>query len=572
MKHTLTVNLNGKLFNIDNDAYNLLDSYIKSLNSYFAKDSSRKEIIADFEGRIQELLSGRKPNVGDVISIDDVEEVIKQIGKPTEFEVDAEDTNDSSNETKGYAQNEAKRIKRLYRNPNDKMLGGVCSGVATFFNIDVSIIRIILVLLVLFSVGSLIIAYIVLWILLPEAKTAEEQLQMRGEPITIENIGKIVSENAQSVGNDVKDAFNRANQNGFISTIFKMFFIVIGAIVLIPLVFALLVLIAVLFKVVGAFFVQFSSAIALPSTISVGLFLGIPIVAMIYGILSSIFKWSPMHKSVKIISLAIWLVSLVILVFTATKINWQSVSEQEWVKALQHKSRKVFGWEVSSNTVVGYGNIQEKTYKFEQPIEAIDVRSNIEIEILEDKSITDQNTVVVVTDSNLLDVIQVNLYANILTINTPNNISIEPTHDNIILKVKQNIWKSIELSGATELTINDKWQMKDVYISVGGASNLYAGNVEFDRLNMNVNGASNVDMIGSAKYAEYHISGNSDIDNEQLLTDSITVKIAGASDLDIYPLKYLKGKASGASNITSHNRAGVLSVDNTGSSTFRIED
>ena len=90
MKHTVTVNLNGRLFYIDNDAYNLLDSYIKSLNTYFAKDSNKKEIIDDFEARIQELLATKKPNTGDVISIADVEEVIKTIGNPYDFGIDTD--------------------------------------------------------------------------------------------------------------------------------------------------------------------------------------------------------------------------------------------------------------------------------------------------------------------------------------------------------------------------------------------------------------------------------------------------------------------------------------------------
>ena len=111
MKHTVTVNLNGRLFYIDNDAYNLLDSYIKSLNTYFAKDSNKAEIIDDFEARIQELLATKKPNTGDVISIADVEEVIKTIGNPNDFGIDTDEAGDKTERKRLNACTATRRIR-----------------------------------------------------------------------------------------------------------------------------------------------------------------------------------------------------------------------------------------------------------------------------------------------------------------------------------------------------------------------------------------------------------------------------------------------------------------------------
>ena len=114
MKHTVTVNLNGRLFYIDNDAYNLLDSYIKSLNTYFAKDSNKAEIIDDFEARIQELLATKKPNTGDVISIADVEEVIKTIGNPNDFGIDIDEVGDKTGRKEYNSASYTKTTKRHY--------------------------------------------------------------------------------------------------------------------------------------------------------------------------------------------------------------------------------------------------------------------------------------------------------------------------------------------------------------------------------------------------------------------------------------------------------------------------
>ena len=225
MKHTVTVNLNGRLFYIDNDAYNLLDSYIKSLNTYFAKDSNKAEIIDDFEARIQELLATKKPNTGDVISIADVEEVIKTIGNPNDFGIDTDEAGDKTERKEYNSASYTKTTKRLYRNPQDKMLGGVCSGLAAFTNLDVTLIRIFLVVLLFFSFGVPILVYLAMWIIVPEANTPQQQLEMRGEPVNLENIGRVVSDNAKSMAGDIKNAYNRANGSGCLSAILKVFLI-----------------------------------------------------------------------------------------------------------------------------------------------------------------------------------------------------------------------------------------------------------------------------------------------------------------------------------------------------------
>ena len=332
MKHTVTVNLNGRLFYIDNDAYNLLDSYIKSLNTYFAKDSNKAEIIDDFEARIQELLATKKPNTGDVISIADVEEVIKTIGNPNDFGIDTDEAGDKTERKEYNSASYTKTTKRLYRNPQDKMLGGVCSGLAAFTNLDVTLIRIFLVVLLFFSFGVPILVYLAMWIIVPEANTPQQQLEMRGEPVNLENIGRVVSDNAKSMAGDIKNAYNRANGSGCLSAILKIFLIVIGAIIAIPLVFALFVAVIVMVSVAMAFFVKFAPGMTTIGTISMGLLVGLPLMAIIYGTLSAIFKWAPLNKSIKVGGVVLWFVSLATTVIIAGSIDWHRVrSDRNWI-------------------------------------------------------------------------------------------------------------------------------------------------------------------------------------------------------------------------------------------------
>lgn len=221
MKRTLTVNLWNQVFHIDEDAYELLKTYLGNIEKRFSDKAERKEITEDVEARIAELFNERLKSNKQVINIDDVNEVIVVIGKPDDF---AEGHETKSEEAK----KETPGAKRLYRDTDNAMLGGVCSGLAAYFKIDVVVTRILLVLTLLFS-GPFI--YIILWIVMPEAKTTAQKLEMNGEAVNLSNIEKKIKEEFKKVsenlkGNRTKDAFLsffRAIFNS-LSVIFSWFF------------------------------------------------------------------------------------------------------------------------------------------------------------------------------------------------------------------------------------------------------------------------------------------------------------------------------------------------------------
>jgi phage shock protein PspC (stress-responsive transcriptional regulator) len=200
MKKTVTINLNGLVFYIDEDAYNRLHAYLEKLTNWFRKKEGAEEIITDIETRIAELFEEKvKPGVG-VVTLPMVEEVIKIMGEPEEFE----DT-DAGYEKKTTGNTYFKAPKRLYRDIDDRVFGGVCSGIAAYFNIDVVLVRVIFAILPFVSVGVIIPIYIVLWIAVPPAVTTAQKLQMRGEPINISNIEKTIKEEYE----DVKKRFSK---------------------------------------------------------------------------------------------------------------------------------------------------------------------------------------------------------------------------------------------------------------------------------------------------------------------------------------------------------------------------
>ncbi|WGH76923.1 PspC domain-containing protein [Tenacibaculum tangerinum] len=186
MNKTININLGGFFFHIDETAYQKLKRYLDAIARSLSDDPQGKnEIIADIEARISELLSERITDARQVVNESDIEEIIAIMGQPEDY-AEAEETY-NENTSYNYSRNTA---KKMFRDGDDKFLGGVCSGLGHYFNIDVVWIRLTFLILTLAGFGFGIIGYIILWIILPEAKTTSEKLQMEGEAVNIDNIEK----------------------------------------------------------------------------------------------------------------------------------------------------------------------------------------------------------------------------------------------------------------------------------------------------------------------------------------------------------------------------------------------
>ncbi|MEA2105937.1 MAG: PspC domain-containing protein [Bacteroidota bacterium] len=199
MKTTITINLGGLVFHIDDDAYETLNTYLIAIEKQFNSEAERKDIMADIEARIAELFTEMLGDKRDVIRKEEVLKVIEILGQPEDFT--EEETPPPGSSRKKSTTYQA--TKRLYRDPDNRVLGGVCGGLGAYFNIDPIVFRI-LFILIFFGMGSGLIIYIILWIAIPEALTTAQKLEMRGEPITIENIKKAVREEFENVRKNMK--------------------------------------------------------------------------------------------------------------------------------------------------------------------------------------------------------------------------------------------------------------------------------------------------------------------------------------------------------------------------------
>ncbi len=239
MKKVMSVNIGGLVFQIDNEAYAKLDGYIGALEKQFQSTEGSEEIIGDIESRIAEIFQEKIKAGRESIRMEDIEEIVRIMGAPKDLRQEAEETpelqatvssQESSTSTTAGSSSvgpdqektasgaTAPKIetgsstepgpKRFFRSNDDKLLGGVCSGFATYIDADPLVVRLAFLLAVLgFGVGPVL--YLILWIIVPEAKTTSEKLQMRGEKVTIDSIEKAIRKEA----NDLKKRFGNIKED-----------------------------------------------------------------------------------------------------------------------------------------------------------------------------------------------------------------------------------------------------------------------------------------------------------------------------------------------------------------------
>lgn len=204
MKRTETANIGGSPFILDDDAYVHLESYLSALRSHYSETEDSEEILSDIEIRISELLLsfGLKEKV---VSKHHIEEVREILGEPELIMGESDEASDHQKKTTSSSHSDyAFMKKQIFRDPEDRLLGGVCAGIGHFFGIKAIWVRLI-TLILMFFFGLSIFVYIILWIIIPPAKTSVERSQMRGEPFTLESIEREVRDE----WNDLKRSFKK---------------------------------------------------------------------------------------------------------------------------------------------------------------------------------------------------------------------------------------------------------------------------------------------------------------------------------------------------------------------------
>ncbi len=366
MNRTITMNLGGIIFHIEEDAYDILNRYLSTIKGYFKDSEGRDEIMTDIESRIGEMLQEKVNNTKQAVLLSDVESVIAVMGKPEDFAGEGTqsenrtNTESSSEENKSSYPNNKRR--RVFRDVDNKIVGGVCAGVANYFNFDPIWMRAAFAIS-FFAFGSGFLLYIILWIIIPKARTTAEKLEMHGEKVDVNNIGKAVNDEFEGFKRRMNEFGDKAKSpetkerirttaqkaTDFFGDVFHNMIHVFGKIIAFFLVFigiALMVgLLATIFGkgTISVFnsptnnihfsLYEFSSAV-LPADLPVVLiviafilFFGVPLLSLIYAGIRHLFGIKQKNRIVKYVANSLWLIGLGLVIYIGFEIG-NDFSEQ----------------------------------------------------------------------------------------------------------------------------------------------------------------------------------------------------------------------------------------------------
>lgn len=309
MKRTSTISLGGMNFTIDDDAYDVLNQYFLALSKRFPEDE-KEEILRDIESRMAELFTFKLQN-RNVIDINDVNEVIDVIGHPDQFddesgnpsEVNSSERNNSeeknSEEKRNFTNRSRKEYRKLYRNSTDKIIGGVASGLAAYFDLDPVVMRILFVVLAFASLGWGILIYLIFLIAMPEANTKAQLLEMQG-----------IEPNLENIDNFSQTPVNPKRSSTFWNII-KAILIFIGIAIAITLAVCVLgIAIAIFVGLLTHTPGEFGSFIDIALLVSCGVFCLCPLIGIIVLCVRAFRNGERKHKWVGWTLLAIWMLSL----------------------------------------------------------------------------------------------------------------------------------------------------------------------------------------------------------------------------------------------------------------------
>lgn len=205
MIKTFNINLAGQIFNINEDAYEHLSGYFNSLRTFYANEEDKDEIIRDIESRFAELFLAKGKNY--IITKADTTEVVNMMGNPQEFDEETKSEN-AGTASQQNTTTQTVTSKRLYRDFDGGLITGVCAGLSAYFGINDAIwMRLLFIGLTFVGIGSPILIYIILSLIMPKAETAAQKLEMKGEPVTLDNIVKSI--NVETVNVKSKGVFNQ---------------------------------------------------------------------------------------------------------------------------------------------------------------------------------------------------------------------------------------------------------------------------------------------------------------------------------------------------------------------------
>ena len=532
MKKTLTINLNGIVFNIDDDAYETLSAYLNELEKHFA-DDEREEIIKDIEDRIAELFTERMHG-RNVVDASDVASVIETMGQPNQFDDEAAEPNADAAASKS----SQRKFRKFYRDGDDRLIGGVAAGLAAYIGWDTTLVRILLLLLLLFSAGWTLLFYILLWIIVPEAKTTAQRLEMQGIEPNLENIKKYMPkrETIQHVGNRALEV---------ISWILKFAAIFISGCIGIGLFMAVIGIVIAIFTLRMMYIPgMFGSWIDIALLVSCALFLLCPAIGLVLLCIRLINKNAPHRPWISWTLLIVWIVSLFAIIGTAIKSTHSPFVPNIAAAGATITEQLFDNWDDDS------GAISE--VRTCAPFSSIEAERAVRVVL----SQGDTTSVVVKAQDHMLRNIETNVENGVLHID--NNNHNNRTRTLPVVYVTTPTLTSIEASEASFIKSETPFEhLQPLTLEASGASRIQlTGSAE--QVSIEASEASRIQLTGSAERVIIEASEASYVNVADMAITAVEATASEASSINIGQVEKARLTAESAAAITYEGQPSQL--------------
>lgn len=358
MNKTIIININGIVFHIEEDAYEVLRAYMTEVKRHFAYSSDSEEIVLDIENRLAEMFNERLAEQSkQVIVLQDVLDITARMGNVNDFDLENDEARFSEARTDH---------RSLFRDPEDRMIGGVCSGLGHYFNVEPKWVRLIAVLATILW-GTGLIVYLILWLVMPRAKTRADKMAMKGEPINLQNIKRNFDEevdalrqNLNEAGTQLRPGLNATEDflrdagdrtGTFLAKVLNIALKIVGAFVIVICCSLLFGSLLGLLFMMGFFdgheldtfpFNVINPEFRSPIYFSAAILIIIPLIALILFALRVLFNRKITGKTTSFALLIIWLTGLGMAVFYGAKLGAEFKSEARFEQQSLIKTSPVY--------------------------------------------------------------------------------------------------------------------------------------------------------------------------------------------------------------------------------------
>ena len=556
MKKTINVNLAGQIFYVEEDAYPILDTYLQTVKAHFATFADSEEIQKDIESRIAEQLYPKTEGASPIVDRAAVEAVIAQMGNPSDFT----ETEDGLPKRPS-AENETTK-KTLYRSSEDAMLGGVAAGIATYFAVDTLWIRLIFFISI-FLGGYGILIYLVLWIIVPEAKTPSEKVAMRGGSMTLKNLEQSIREKIKEHKEKGTGAAAEKHLESVlykIGTVFVQILQVVSRIAGGSIAIASsIAIIALLIGTVALISGSYSAVIDFPlrdalghmtiilSAVTLFALVSIPLLFLVLMGTSALLQRNHLATSSSVVLLLLWVVAIAvgtgIFMYNAPHI-------QTYIDTAQNRSTTVVEKPLEQFTKIVVENGLHVTLAQGQTRSATIVAAE-----------TEQQVTSVVAKEGVLTVSKNTLEKNSWCI-----FCLYP--DTHITITTPDLTEVILEHGATLQGKDLSFPMLQITARNASAVSLTTNT---PTITATAENASRITLIGNAETATYTASNGSKINAQTLLAKAVLATAKNGSRIDVTALESLKSIAENGSLVTYTDKPPVLTGPATPSTTEPIQ-